>query len=63
MNCMKCNNILSSDEIGLHRKLFDKEAKECMCITCMSEYFEVPKEALYKKIAQYKKLGCTLFEN
>ena len=60
-NCMKCNRQLTSDEIGLFKKLVNRGSQQFMCLSCMSEYFEVSEAALSKKIEEYKKIGCTLF--
>ncbi|MDY3928309.1 MAG: hypothetical protein SOZ34_02985 [Clostridia bacterium] len=60
-NCMKCNRELTKDEIGLFKKLVNRGAQKYMCLSCMSEYFDVSETALSKKIEQYKEIGCTLF--
>ncbi len=60
--CMKRGKTLEYDEIGLHRKLVNKGAREFMCIECLSEYFDVSVEALREKIEQYKQSGCSLFK-
>lgn len=60
--CMKCDRVLSKDEIGLHKKLFNRGAEQFMCIDCIAAYLEVPKELLESKIEQFKSMGCTLFE-
>lgn len=60
--CMICKRELTSDETGLHKKLFNRGASQFMCINCSSEYLEVPKELLQSKIEQFKEMGCTLFE-
>ena len=59
--CLKCKRELTSDEIGLHKKLVNRGASEYMCIDCLSRYFEVPVTMLHEKIEQFKKMGCTLF--
>jgi len=59
--CMKCGRELSADEIGLHKKLFNRAAKEFMCIRCCSQYLDVPEDILLKKIKEFKAMGCVLF--
>lgn len=59
--CMKCGSRLTADEIGLHRKLFNRGAKQFLCIRCCSAYFNVPVTMLEDKIASFKEAGCTLF--
>ncbi len=60
--CMKCGRLITHDEEGLHRKLFNRAAESFMCIDCCAEYLEVPAECLEEKIKEYKALGCTLFD-
>lgn len=60
--CKKCGRHLTHNEIGLHKKLFNRGADSFYCIDCCAEYFEVSKELLEKKIVQFKEMGCTLFE-
>lgn len=59
--CLKCKKNLSSDEIGLHKKLINRGASEFMCIDCLAQYFNVSREMLEEKISQFKNMGCTLF--
>ena len=60
--CKKCGRHLTHNEIGLHKKLFNRGADSFYCIDCCAEYFEVSKELVEKKIVQFKEMGCTLFE-
>lgn len=61
--CVNCGNKLSLDEISLYRKLIYREADqhECLCIKCLARKLGVGEDALIKKIAFFKKIGCTLF--
>jgi len=52
---------LSKDEIGLTRKLLDKNTKRFYCLDCLAEYLEVDAEALLEKVEEFKMQGCTLF--
>ncbi len=61
MKCMKCDNSLTNDDIGLHKKFINRNANEFMCINCLSEYFKVPVPILEQKIAQFRNMGCMLF--
>ena len=49
------------DEIGLFKKLVDKNAQQYLCIECMAKHFDVSVSDLEEKIKQYKQLGCMLF--
>ena len=60
--CIKCGAALSSDEIVLHKKLYNRAAESFMCIRCSSAYLEVTQEMLTAKIEEFKKMGCTLFD-
>lgn len=59
--CKKCGKMLTSDEIGLHKKLFNRAAASFFCIDCSAEYFGVNTGLLEEKIRQFKETGCTLF--
>lgn len=59
--CIKCQRPLTLDEIGLHKKLYNRASTTFMCIDCSSAYLDVPVDMLQKKIAQFKAAGCTYF--
>lgn len=59
--CIKCGGRLTADDIGLHRKLINRGAREFMCIRCLAEKFKVSVACLEQKIEEYKEWGCTLF--
>lgn len=61
--CKNCGRKLTGDEIGLHKKLFNRAADSFFCIDCCAEYFQVGVGTLEKKIQLFKDMGCTLFEN
>jgi len=52
---------LSKNEIGLTKKLLDKNAKRFYCLDCLAEYLEVDTEFLLEKVEEFKMQGCTLF--
>ena len=57
--CGKKN--LSKNEIGLTKKLLDKNAKHFYCLDCLAEYLEVETEFLLEKVEEFKTQGCILF--
>lgn len=61
--CTKCGTALSRDEIALHKKLYNRAAKSFFCIKCSSEYLGVTQEMLACKIEEFKRMGCTLFDD
>ena len=65
MNGAKCyvcgKTPLSKDEIGLTKKLIDRNTIKFYCLPCMAEYFEVTEEELLAKIEEFKEEGCMLF--
>lgn len=61
--CKQCGRILTKDEIGLHKKLYNRGASSYFCIDCSSQYLEIPVPLLQKKIEEFKAMGCTLFRD
>lgn len=57
--CGKDN--LNKDEIGLTKKLLNKDAKTYYCLNCLAEYLEVDTELLIEKVEEFKAQGCDLF--
>ena len=53
---------LSKDEIGITKKLIDKNTKQFYCLSCLAEYLEVTEEELLDKIEEFKDEGCVLFQ-
>lgn len=60
--CKKCGRELSGNDIGLTKKLINRGSTEFLCINCIAEKFDCPKELLEEKIKQFKAAGCTLFK-
>lgn len=60
--CKACGADLKSDEIALHMKLFNRAAKEFMCLDCQAAYLNVERGQLEELIVKYHKSGtCVLF--
>lgn len=62
IRCIECGSALTYDERALYKKLINRGAAEFCCIRCLAAHFNVSVESLYDKIAQFKRDGCTLFE-
>ena len=58
--CGKQN--LTADEVGLVKKLLDKNTNKFYCMPCLAEYLEVSEEELLAKVEEFKSQGCTLFQ-
>ena len=62
-SCYVCGKEnLSKDEIGLVKKMIDKNSTIFYCLSCLADYFEVTEEELKDKIEEFKEEGCTLFK-
>lgn len=59
--CYRCNAELTADEIGIYRKLINRGAEEYLCIPCLAEELKISEDEIKKKIEQFRKAGCTLF--
>jgi len=60
--CYVCNKEpLSKNEVGLNKKLLNKNSKHFHCLNCLAEYLEVDTEFLIVKVEEFKEQGCELF--
>lgn len=59
--CFCGKESLSKNEIGLTKKLLNKNAKRFYCLNCLAEYLEVDAEILLEKVEEFKTQGCILF--
>ena len=53
---------LVKDEVGLTKKLINKNAKQFYCLAWLADESEVTQEELLAKVEQFKEEGCTLFK-
>ena len=60
--CMKCGRILTDDEIGIHKKMINRGAKEFFCLTCLAEFTNSTEDRLRERIEHFRKQGCSLFQ-
>ena len=59
--CYVCGKNLSKNEIGLTKKLLNRNANRFYCLDCLAEYLEVDTELLLEKVEEFKTQGCILF--
>jgi len=60
--CYVCNKeSLNRNDIGLTKKLLDKNTKRFYCIDCLADYLEVDTVFLIAKVEEFKEQGCELF--
>ena len=60
--CKSCGTKLISDEIALYMKLFNRAAKEFMCLDCQAAYLRVELSQFEEVIERYHQSGtCVLF--
>jgi hypothetical protein len=52
---------LSKNELGLNKKLLDKNIRRFYCLDCLADYLDVDSEILLEKVEEFKEQGCTLF--
>ena len=60
--CVRCGAVLTKDEAALTRKMVNRGATEFFCLRCLADHFRVDEEILRRKIAEFKAMGCTLFD-
>ncbi len=62
INCYICGKeALSKNEIGLTKKLLDKDSKRFYCLDCLADNLEIDTEFLLAKVEEFKEQGCKLF--
>lgn len=60
--CYVCEKtITTKNEIGLTKKLLNKNSKRFYCLDCLADYLDVTTDELLAKIEEFKEQGCTLF--
>ena len=62
INCTYCDKEkLSKNEVGLNKKLINRQIERMMCLSCMAAYCETTGEELKEMIDRFKQQGCALF--
>lgn len=59
--CFHCGCELTADDIGAYMKLINRGAQEFLCVPCLAKELKVDDGEIRRKIEQFKKSGCTLF--
>ncbi|HPE96083.1 MAG TPA: hypothetical protein PLT66_08470 [Bacillota bacterium] len=59
--CTQCARELTTDEIGLYKKMVNRGAKSFLCISCLAAKFSCTEQELSERIIYYRSSGCTLF--
>lgn len=59
--CIECGKNLTYNEVGIYKKLINRDSNEFMCKKCLAEMLKVPETVINKKIDDFKRMGCTLF--
>jgi uncharacterized protein YlaI len=61
-NCYVCGKEnLSRNEIGLTKKMLNRNSKHFFCLECLAEYLETDTEFLLTTAEAFKERGCKLF--
>jgi len=60
--CICCGAHLTRNDIGATKKLVNRGAEEFLCIPCLAKKFKVDEELIYKKIDEWRGMGCMLFD-
>lgn len=59
--CYRCQKKLEGDEIGLNRKIVNRQATQFLCISCLADHFKTSEAALCDYIDRQRANGCALF--
>jgi hypothetical protein len=59
--CLKCEREITPDDMGIYRKLINRDATKFFCAACLARELDTTEEELRERIDFFKKQGCTLF--
>ena len=59
--CARCGCKLTSDEIGITRKLINRGTETFYCVKCLALQFGISEEDVRRLIRNFKAVGCHLF--
>lgn len=60
--CKKCGSEMCRDEVAVYMRMCDRRATEFLCKVCLAEFYGCGTDAIDRKIDQFKRIGCVLFE-
>ncbi len=60
--CKKCGRKLTYDEIGIHKKMINRGAREFFCLTCLANHLGCTEDNLRERIEHFRREGCLLFQ-
>lgn len=60
-HCRECNKLLIQDERAICKKLVSRDVQDYLCIACLAQFFRCHTSIIYKRIDQFKKMGCAIF--
>lgn len=58
--CKECGGVLTFNEVGLYRRMVDREPFQCLCKTCLAKQLSCSVELLDQKIRELIYLECSL---
>ncbi|MBQ6021890.1 MAG: hypothetical protein IJR51_06715 [Clostridia bacterium] len=61
MECLSCGKALTVYDIGFYKKMVNRGAAECACISCTAAHFRITEARACEMIRRFQKTGCTLF--
>ena len=61
MECISCGKALTIYDIGFYKKMVNRGAAECRCISCTAAHFGITEARAWEMIRRFQKTGCTLF--
>lgn len=61
MRCKDCDRELTSDEIGLSKKLISRTTEVHYCTECLAKRFNLSEAQLRELCEHFRAAGCSLF--
>ena len=61
MKCIVCGKKVEKVSSALCKKLFNRNTKKILCLSCLANELDVDEEDLLEKAEEFKQDGCPLF--